>query len=302
MPLAWADGTVVAPDAPGRVRLSVSSLGRAWIVPASDLEAALRWLDGHGTRPPLIDRLITAGVLVEHAESGARGDLGTTRRMLQWASSQQFADGADPGGAARTGALGRFGAADLAAIRTMGQISEADQPLPPDLAEAVWVATERTRRYCAIVGATTQPSALMLSYGSAHDLYVLDAQMTPDSVARADLRHRGKGAGQDADLRRFLDTAGYGAVVGRGIAVVGRFDDYQVRYRHEKALGGFLVDGGRILGEVARAVAGLVGAAMVSDAPLPATASTALGLDPMCHLVVGVVLSDRSRDAGRTSE
>ncbi|MEK8174324.1 hypothetical protein NKH77_50990 [Streptomyces sp. M19] len=60
----------------------------------------------------------------------------------------------------------------------------------------------------------------------------------------------------------------------------GQPESYQRRYRHEKAMRGFLVDGGRILGEVARAVATRYGAAVMSDVPSRPNSVVAAGLDP----------------------
>lgn len=293
----WAPGLALTADGSGKVRLSVASLGRAWSVSPRGVSDVVRWVDGHDVgRTPLVYRMLEAGVLVDDPGHGSDAMHGPTRRFHAWAGHDHYADGADPGGAVRGGVLDRFGPTDLDAMRAMGERPPGRQPLPEDLAEVVWRATHRTREYRRIVARSQRAAELLFSYGSAYDLLVLDPAMGPARGAWADLAREGFGTPLDVNPAEVFRVAGFGPGPCRGVAVVGRVDHYQLRYRHEKALVGLLVDGGRVLAEVARAMGGS-DEVSVSDAPLPEV-SEVLGLNALRQLVVGVASAVTARRAG----
>lgn len=285
--LWWAAGTTITADGETGVRLSCPAVGRAWRMDAGKLGQIVRWVAAPDGPPPgAVARLAEAGLLVD-ARTPADGEIwGPARRFHGWAGHDIYQDGADPSGIARQAVLSRFSPEDLALIRHPDADAESEPVLSPGMAEVVWQASARMRANRVRVATATSASALLYSYGTAHSLIVIDPAACRTPVAWADLGRMGHGRPIAADPSALLRAARLDEQA-PAVAVVGSFPDYQRRYRHEKAMRGFLVDGGRILGEVARAVATKYGSAAVSDGPLPEIAPLA-GLDETRILVVGL--------------
>ncbi|MBM0236168.1 hypothetical protein JNW88_01770 [Micromonospora sp. ATA32] len=236
--------------------------------------------ESSGPTPGVILQLVRAGVLVSgKAPTDERWD--PVRRFHEWANHEIYLDGSDPTGASRKAAVAQFSADDIDTMRNPDAEGGSEAVLAADLAEVVWAASLRMRANRVRVSEATDARGLLFSYGAAHDLIVVDQYSHRAPVAWVDLGRFGYGRPLAADPATLLRDVG-----SRGIAVVGRFERYQRRYRHEKAMRGFLIDGGRVLGEVARAVATRYGSAMVSDTPLPPGKAE---LDPSEILVVGIV-------------
>ena len=289
--LAWTPGTTITAGEEQSIRLSVPSLGRAWHLDVEGLARIARWIAAPAGPPPdAVVRLAQAGVLITtEMPAPTNGRWGPVRRFHHWADHATYRDGADPTGTAREAVIARFSPDDIARMRGADLTGASELVLADDLAELVWQASSRMRANRVRVAEADNASALLFSYGTAHDLIVIDPAAGRANVAWADLGRMGCGRPTAANPGAMLRAARLDPRA-RGVAVVGRFEDYQRRYRHEKAMRGFLVDGGRILGEVARAIATKYGSATVSDGPLPPNVAWLAGLDAGRFLVVGLAV------------
>lgn len=270
--LRWAVGTTITRDDGTALRVSVPSLGRAWRMDRRTWSTLLRWVaDPAGPEPVLIRRLVSAGLLVEgEVPESDDGPWSPVRRFQAWVAHDLYRDGADRSGAVRHDVMEQFGDDDVERMRQSPVRAQASaQIFPSHLAEIVWQATSRVRANRARVRSAVDANALLFSYGAAHELIVAVAASPGSLVAWADLDRNGHGHPIPADPAAVLDGAGVGASCAV-ILVVGTFGDYQRRYHHDKAMRGFLVDGGRLLGEVSRIAAARCGEAVVTyDVPSP---------------------------------
>lgn len=284
----WVSGTTITVDGE-RVRVSIPTLGRAWRFDAAGLVTLLLWMTAPSEpAPELVLRLLDAGLLINDVPDLTEEEAwGPVRRFHTWAQHDYYLDGADPSGLARAAALARFSAEEITKIRS-GKAHECSQPgIADDLADIAWVASSRMRANRARVAAAKDARELLFSYGAAHNLLVIDPAADLHAISVVDVERMGWGRRVDGHPGSLLHAAGLEESA-RGIAVLGSFEDYQRRYRHEKAMRGFHVDGGRLLGELARAVASRYGSAMVTDGPLPPAVTELAGLDPSRQVVVGI--------------
>lgn len=296
--LRWSDGAIVAPAGGRRAAVSTASTGRLWITSGAALARVVAWVADPGDPPPpLAAKLRDAGILVDDPNGGEPFAPSPTLAYHRWSERDDYADGADELAERRREVLGKFEAPTRRAILNLARSRPAPDPLPSDLIDVVWHATDRARLYRRIVRSDGSAAALLYSYGAAYDLYVLDPGAPTASVLLADLDARGRGAAVDADATDVLRSVGVNSAH-RGVAVVGRLEDFQLRYHHAKALRGFLVDGGRMLAEVGRAMQRRFPDAWLSRAPLGAPTCRALRLDPATHVAIGISFVRSSTETG----
>lgn len=287
--LCWHPGTTISRVDDSTVRLAVPRLARAWIVSARELAKVVRWLEApNEEEPALLAPLLAAGVLAPAESAPSQEPWSPTRRFHTWANHSYYLDGTDPTGSARESVLAKFAGDDVERIRRRGTDLRSAPVLSSVIATAVWRASTRMRANQSRVLEATNASTLFFSYGTAHDLVVLDPTSDTAQIALVDISRFGYGVKLDGDVVALLRSAAL-APTTRGIAVIGQYEDYQRRYRHDKAMRGFLVDGGRILTECANAISMSSGSARCSDSPLQSSATTHLGLEKFRGLIFGIV-------------
>lgn len=299
--LRWAETTTVAADGLDRVLVSSASIGRAWRVKTSAFVEVVVWMaDQRTSPPPLAGKLEAAGLLVDQNDQDDQVLVGRspTADYHMWAERDDYHDGADELAAVREYLVDRFEPDTHRAIRNLAELRPApDAILSGMLADVVWQATGRVRLYRQIMRIQPSAATLLYSYGAAYDLYVLDSGAGERSVIHADPDYRGRGRAVAADAGSVLRRAGIDGA-GVGVAVVGRIEDYQLRYHHAKALRGFFVDGGRLLAEVGRALQQQVLHARLSRMPLGTGLCGELGLVADTHVVFGIAYADRANLTG----
>lgn len=265
-------------DGDGRVRLSLPSAGKTWRVARSTFEEVGELLKSGSSLSLLAERLLQVGILTVGSGDGAWT---AARRFHAWSGIDQFRDGHDPSGAERSAVLSAYSAQRLAGLRHPPREAGDPATLEEPWASVVHAALTRVRANRKRLAEATTAPELLYSYGAAHSVLLLQRDDDGERVLLADPQEKGKAT---QVIRHWTKEPGTQSppVV---IIVAGNTSIYRDRYRHEKAFRGFLVDGGRVSAEVARALS----ASHIGYAMRHSDSSTAglefLGLEPFTHLL-----------------
>ncbi len=285
----WAAGTTMENEGSDTIRISAPALGRSWRLDAGRVERLLHQVVAEEFDDPAVQQLIRLGLLVER--EGADGtSWGPVRRYHAWSGIDHFRDGADSTGGLRASALRLFSQDDLDALREPAVPEGRREQIPEPWAAVVWTALTRVRANRRRLREAVHPAELLYSYGAAHGLLIVSRVDGRVLVTVADPASYGSGvrlASMDAAADPRLDV-----LAPLAIGVFGDLAAYRRRYRHEKAFRGFLVDGGRLSAEVARALrAKGVSSTTRTGFTDPALLS-ALGLQPFVHHLAAAYVAD----------
>lgn len=297
----WRPGLTLRPHHnEARCLLVSAALGKAWAIDLDQLLTVHRWFVGlSDRRPTLVDRLLEAGVVTDERTSRAPAALSATARLHTWSSQTPYLDLHDPHGVIRRQVVRGFSRrAGRDAAATGLLVAPGSKPLmlpaAHPVATIVGSATRRPRHVAARTQDSPDPIAYLVSYGAAFSTIIMASAVEglDDGCYLADdidpLKYTPLHVDQRALLASLdLEQSAEPSVVMFCVGDVARYRD---RYRHEQAMRGFLIDGGRIFREMVLELTELrISPLLSASFPLSAAVSEVLGLREKRHLLFGVI-------------
>lgn len=283
--LAWAPGATIEAEAPGIVRVSLPGAGRTWRFEADRFEHILKGVLEQTLDRSLAEQLARLGLLI-HEREPDRTHWGVVRRYHEWSQANRFRDGADTQGDGRQAVLDLYSADDLEQLRTPPTPEGEPALIGPFWASILAPASARISANRDRLSSATNAAELLYSYGAAHG-FVLVSRSAGELISiLADPTQPGRGVALSRiPLEDYPELKSWSP---QSVLVVGDMTSYRRRYRHEKALQGFFVDGGRLGSELCRSLrAHGVPTTTFSGLYDPEIVS-ALGLTPLVHHLFSV--------------
>ena len=233
------------------IRISATALGRSWRLDAGRVERLLHQVVAEEFDDPAVQQLIRLGLLVER--EGADGtSWGPVRRYHAWSGIDHFRDGADSTGGLRASALRLFSKTNLDALRQPAVPEGRREQISRTVGGGGRTALTRARANAGGCARRCNRPSCSTATGAAHGLLIVYARDGRVLVTVADPASYGSGvrlASMDAAADPRLDVL---APSPSGSSAISPPTGDAIATKRRSA--GFLVDGGRLSAEVARAL------------------------------------------------